>query len=156
MRALERFALPETWDIVAARREGPVNMTTLECTRRAITKTLGGSGSGNFGHEGRPGEVGGSGEGSGYTIEYHGTTPENAKAILTSGKFRVGSGQAGVSTTQGYREALDYANGNPEGVIAVRVKKDARMVGKEGKDFLTGTGSFNPEDLTPVEIAKGK
>ena len=28
-------------------------------------KALGGSGSGNFGHEGRPGEVGGSGEGGG-------------------------------------------------------------------------------------------
>ena len=87
-------------------------------------------------------------------IEYHGTTPENAQKILKEGKFKVGPGQAGVSTTQGYEEALDYANGNSQGVIAVRVKKGATMAGKEGVDFLTGTGSFKPEDVTPLQIGK--
>jgi N12 class adenine-specific DNA methylase len=89
---------------------------------------------------------------AGGEVEYHGTTPENAQNIIKSGKFRVGEGQAGVSTTQDYEEALDYANGDPKGVIAVRVRDGAEMVGKEGKDFLTGTGSWKPEDVTPIQI----
>lgn len=88
------------------------------------------------------------------SIEYHGTSPENAQKILSEGRFKVGSGQKGVSTTQGYAEALDYAGGNPEGVIAVRVRKGSEMKGTPGKDFLTGTGSFSPEDLTVIGKAK--
>lgn len=89
------------------------------------------------------------------SIEYHGTSPENAKRILQEG-FKVGPGQAGVSTTQGYEEALEYANGNPEGVIEVHVEPNAPMAGKEGKDFLTGTGSFHPRYLKPLRIASLK
>lgn len=89
-------------------------------------------------------------------IEYHGTSIDNAENILKDGKLKVGAGQKGVSTTQDYNEALDYAGGNPEGVIAVRVRDSAEMVGKPGKDFLTGTGSFSPDDLTVVGRAKTK
>lgn len=34
--------------------------TTIDCVKIGISKILGGAGSGNFNHEGRPGEVGGS------------------------------------------------------------------------------------------------
>jgi hypothetical protein len=40
-------------------------MRTRDIVRRAVGKCLGGPGSGNFGHSGRPGERGGSGEGGG-------------------------------------------------------------------------------------------
>lgn len=87
-------------------------------------------------------------------LEYHGTTPEKARSILSSGKFRVGRGQSGVSTTIDYQEALDYAEGNPDGVLVVAIRPGAEMVGKEGVDFLTGTGSWSPEDVRPLGLAK--
>jgi hypothetical protein len=54
-------------------------------------KTLGGPGSGNFGHGGRPGEIGGSGPGTekivsqGKGTQLHGTTRANVESILRDG-----------------------------------------------------------------------
>lgn len=47
-----------------------------------LLKVAGGSGSGNFGHAGRPGEVGGSGEGSVY---FHGTSERALEKIRQEG-----------------------------------------------------------------------
>jgi hypothetical protein len=61
-------------------REGLLYEETLY--RDVVTK--GGPGSGNFGHEGRPGEVGGSGEGGGGVSNqqvYHGGTSEHSAAV---------------------------------------------------------------------------
>lgn len=80
-------------------------------------------------------------------LEYHGTTKENAAKIYKEG-FTVGPGQAGVSTTQDAKEASDYG----EVVIPVLVKEGAAMEGVEGKDFLTGTGSFSPSDVIALPI----
>lgn len=77
------------------------------------------------------------------SLEYHGTSEENYPNILKDGKFKVGRGQAGVSTTNDFDEAKEYGGK----VISVLVRKDAEMAGIAGKDFLSGTGSFNPEDL---------
>lgn len=41
----------------------------MKTTRKQLFRTLGGQGSGNFGHAGRPGEVGGSGEGGDTSIK---------------------------------------------------------------------------------------
>ncbi|MBF0620050.1 MAG: hypothetical protein HQL19_07775 [Candidatus Omnitrophica bacterium] len=75
-------------------------------------------------------------------LEYHGTSEENAAKIAQEG-FKVGNGQEGVSTTQDATEALDYG----KKVIPVLIKHGSEMAGKAGKDFLTGTGSWNPKDL---------
>ena len=94
-------------------------------------------------------------------IEWHGTRSENIDKILKDG-FKVGWGQKGVSTTQDPEEAAEYAEsaedaeaeeaaGSGAGdVIAVYVRPGARMAGKPGVDFLTGTGSFHPKDLIPL------
>ena len=81
-------------------------------------------------------------------LEYHGTTKENLEKIKTEG-FKVGPGQKGISTTQDEMEALEYG----EESIPVLIKKDAEMAGEPGKDFITGTGSFNPKDI--VLLPKG-
>jgi hypothetical protein len=85
-----------------------------------------------------------------FQVEYHGTSSvEAADSIRTIG-FIVGPGQAGVSTTQDYEEAMDYAEHDPDRVVSVFVKKDAPTAGVAGKDFITGTGSFYPESLIPL------
>lgn len=88
-----------------------------------------------------------------WPLEYHGTSPEHVKSILKEG-FKSHDEKTGISTTQDYSEALDYANGNPKNIIAVRVRPDAEMVGTPGKDFITGTGSFSPNDLKAEGIAQ--
>lgn len=79
------------------------------------------------------------------SLEYHGTTKENAQGIYRNG-FRPGTGQKGISTTQDPDEAKDYG----EVVVPVLIKQGAQEVGTPGVDFLTGTGSFSPSDLTPL------
>ncbi len=76
----------------------------------------GGAGSGNFGHEGRPGEVGGSGSGGGTesgltgVSVYHGTAGKYEENIKQNGlKTDVGAAGRGVYTTRTFGEAIDYA-----------------------------------------------
>ena len=83
-------------------------------------------------------------------IEYHGTSSPEVAAEIRKGGFKAGQNTKGVSTTQDYREALDYANGNPDAVVATWVRDPEAIVGEPGKDFLSATGSFAPEDLTPL------
>jgi len=52
----------------------------------------GGTGSGNFGHSGRPGKVGGSGSGDYKFVGYHGTN--NKDSILRDG-FNIGKAGSG-------------------------------------------------------------
>ncbi len=60
-------------------------MTFVEKIERMVSRRKGGSGSGNFGHEGRPGEVGGSGsEGDGRMV-FHGTLSSRLPSILQEG-----------------------------------------------------------------------
>jgi SPP1 gp7 family putative phage head morphogenesis protein len=68
----------------------------------------GGPGSGNFGHEGRPGQVGGSGAGGGFA--FHGTSGEFVESIRQTG-IRPSSGALGVGVYAADAEigAVDYA-----------------------------------------------
>lgn len=88
-----------------------------------------------------------------HNVEFHGTTAENAKKIREEG-FKTGPGQKGVSTTQDFDEAKDYTTNDeddpPGEVVAVYVRPNAKEAGVAGVDFLTGTGSFYPKDLTPL------
>lgn len=96
-------------------------------------------------------------------IEYHGTSDVAAEKIIKEGfKADIETEGRGVSTTQDYDEALEYAQSLVEGtedvpvVLKVRVRKGAEMVGEPGVDFLTGTGSFAPEDLLLEGVVGGE
>jgi len=66
----------------------------------------GGAGSGNFGHEGRPGEVGGSGEGGGGTRPAYMTTEENAANPLVVENPNV------HPSVPAYLNGIEMANGH--------------------------------------------
>jgi SPP1 gp7 family putative phage head morphogenesis protein len=55
---------------------------TVAMDRLIAMRTAGGAGSGNFGHTGRPGEIGGSGEGA---VVFHGTTQNRLDSIKKTG-----------------------------------------------------------------------
>ena len=68
---------------------------------------MGGDGSGNFGHGGRPGERGGSGEGSGDVSDWEkrvraeedrGATRSDAQAIIDAEDSKVGRARGGSRT----------------------------------------------------------
>jgi hypothetical protein len=90
-----------------------------------VLRVKGGSGSGNFGHEGRPGEVGGSAPGTGDranwgtfdqtgpTIVYHGTTSDAVQSILDGGLHRGGEWMGrpkSVYFTTSKENAADWAS----------------------------------------------
>jgi hypothetical protein len=74
--------------------EGGERMVRKRPALKLWLPVKGGEGSGNFSHEGRPGEVGGSGAG-GERIYYHGTVDKFAKSIQKHGILgkKVGMGQ---------------------------------------------------------------
>lgn len=53
--------------------------------RQIVLRRLGGRGSGNFGHSGRPGEKGGSASSEEGQVFYHGTSSKNAESISKEG-----------------------------------------------------------------------
>jgi len=90
---------------------------------------------------------------NGGEIVYHGTSPKNAKAIFKYGFNEPNNPLKAISVADDFDMALEYADDKPLGVIAVRVKKDAKMLGEKG-DRLTGEKLYRKEDLTPIGIGK--
>jgi hypothetical protein len=71
----------------------------------------GGQGSGNFGHAGRPGEVGGSGEGMEGGSFFHGTKAENIQNILKQGLVPKGGKGKGTFISAGPKGLLTGERG---------------------------------------------
>lgn len=101
-------------------------------------RLLGGKGSGNFGHSGRPGEVGGSGD------LFHGTTLDAAKAIKTQGLKPGHGGKAFAGKNLDL--ALNYASQYVEDVAVVVIHKSAAK-------FFTGNPTWaQPGHFSPKKI----
>jgi hypothetical protein len=112
------------------------------CVSMKNTHKLGGPGSGNFGHTGRPGEVGGSGEGDGGGPEL---TRNDEKYNTGASKARDGNYKIGdkVLTPSGHD------------AIVVGFDKDGSfaMVREPGLGGTTGYHSYHNSDLmTDAEI----
>jgi hypothetical protein len=117
----------------------------------------GGSGSGNFGHEGRPGEVGGSGEGElgnsgsgkpapGTTTYFHGTAGDVTNKILKNGI-------KAQSDARTFEEENFYTGARKDSVF---VSSDFDMAKYYGENALNSlSGKYNTIAVFKIEIPKG-
>lgn len=141
-----------------------------ELDEEKMVSVKGGPGSGNFGHEGRPGEVGGSGPGF---AGIHGTSTEFVGSILKEGlslnRASVNTPWEGI-TKEGYSfladkpaMALSYAKytafkGNKLPVlVAVTIpKENAHLVERDPttRSAFQYKGDIKPEWITDVWVAK--
>jgi hypothetical protein len=150
--------------VIAANPLDPYALASRDKARDFIQKTLldeggavpfhksrqhisGGSGSGNFGHEGRPGEVGGSGEGS--TTAGKTTTPalrkQDTKPVdisvktISSGK---GRGRA-VDFDERPQDLAKYKNAPDNGASIMSMAQAVEM-----REELKEQGRLNPDGRT--------
>ena len=148
-----------------------------------LPKMRGGQGSGNFGHEGRPGSVGGSGDNTSINEDsqefLHGTTSEFVDGIKLHGLLasKMGQGQ-GVAPEMGphvffsnQRPTAEYwgenaveNNGGKVMILTIRVPKSAQSRISEDPDakYVKGNpvafrfeGDIPPEWITNIEEGKG-
>lgn len=98
---------------------GPVMLSeTLDkALNDSIVYTLGGEGSGNFGHGGRPGEVGGSSSGGG-----GGTTTPGGHSISTGGKVKIGGKPAVVRSR--YQGSIKVSHEGSDQIISYDILED--------------------------------
>jgi RNA:NAD 2'-phosphotransferase (TPT1/KptA family) len=90
-------------------------------------------------------------------VLYHGTMSEEAAKNIIKNGFKKGDNDfEAVSLSHNYDEALDYADGDPNRVIAVKNNKALTDLGVDGKDKLTGEIMIHPEELNKAERKIGR
>jgi len=121
----------------------------------------GGEGSGNFGHEGRPGEIGGSGEGG--ADVYHGTAEHYAKSILKDGLVS-GTGSENLNFSESVKGRV-YVSAEAGEAFAFAVEattNEFQRGVKEGKYSATDSKKLQvlmivaAKDTFPESEYKGK
>lgn len=160
-----------------ARKMAVLSWAEMQASERVGVVEKGGPGSGNFGHEGRPGEVGGSGPGGGYRdggvglektrafVEkhpylYHITSRENARSIIAHGLVpsKEGYSGPGVYLAVTPEQTEYYLKPNDPNSAMFRVSSDYVMrtwgMGPDGGvDFDSTTGEVVvPGTIPPEEI----
>ncbi len=143
---------------------GKVAEAKAEAPKEKASEKFGGEGSGNFGHRGRPGEVGGSGEGgrqeeiNNSRIVFHGTKQVCIKSILSKGilssgtkknygmEFYSGARKDAVYFAEDFESAKTFAQEATKhgrgawAVVKVRVPANSLVV--DTRDKMTGGKSY--------------
>jgi hypothetical protein len=113
---------------------------------KAFLRVAGGAGSGNFGHEGRPGEVGGSGEGGGTTT---GTPETRTSRALATYKPSTQARQAIASASeQDITQAIGGTRTDDNDPFDTTVRDGGHFHGVEVKTLIDNTNdkiTMHPE-----------
>lgn len=163
---------PEEWDMIRMRTARYLSRQTLHTDdahrsdrmvniARQIIKTEylhkdGGPGSGNWGHEGRPGVRGGSGKGGGIAYRTEKTLPGGEKVFSTLKAKREGNNKTLKTYQDAYnREANNYVDKAAEAFPTI----DTVNNGSDATNYLLGKryfiqgedGGYNTVNLTAMK-----
>lgn len=109
-----------------------------------VLRQLGGKGSGNFGHAGRPGERGGSGPAGDESIYYHGTSSTHAAKIEKEG-LKPGSFVTTDPFWAKFYGGQDLRPGESFVLLKVRVPRDHKLTPQYDKKYFQSEAAISKE-----------